>query len=149
MQSDVPVAARSFGGSNSRITIGDVRLKSLVAIVLLTLGSLSQASPFEEFYHSLPLLLCQDESYRACQGAESVEVCTLNAKAYREPCADGVSIDTPEALPEPMECIILAHNGASSMEEFEARCGGLNINLSKAREKLGNMEPETVKQLLQ
>lgn len=149
MQSDVPLAARSFGGSNSRINIGDIRLKSLVAIVLLTLGTLSQASPFEEFYHSLPLLLCQDESYRACQGADSVEACTLDAKAYREPCADGASIDTPEALREPMECIILSHNEASSREEFEERCGGLNINLSEARQRVQQMKPQAVKGLLE
>lgn len=129
-------------------SVTTIPLKLFAAIALLTLGSVAWASPTEGLYHSLPLLLCQDESYRMCQGAESVEACTLDAKAYRESCSDGTPIYTSESLLERLECLVVSHKEVTSIEEFEASCGGLNINLTKAGEKVGQMDPEKVEQLL-
>ncbi len=93
--------------------------------------------------------MCHDENYLACQGSSTIETCTVGLKRHRDTCSVGKEISTGEMFGEAMLCMVLKHSEVSSMEEFEVKCdGGVNVNFTKAKEKVMQADPEWVKQLL-
>lgn len=122
----------------------------IALLLILILASISaKAKTLEDFYYQLPILICYDDVYLGCRNGESIEACTKSLVKHREPCAKNKNIDSAEVLTEAMGCMVLKHSGVETIEEFEAKCnGGMNINITKAKEKVEKADHGWVLELL-
>ena len=124
-------------------------MKRAFLLILILVSISAKASTLEDFYYQLPILICHDDVYLGCRNDETIEVCTKGLVEYREPCAKNKNIDTMEALTESMGCMVLKHSNVETIEEFEAKCnGGMNINITKAKEKVEKADHDWVLELL-
>lgn len=125
-------------------------MKFFSVLVFVLFTSFSNANSLDDFYYSLPILLCHDAEYRSCQKSKTIEACTIEVKKYRGMCSNNNSISDPDALKKSMMCLVVKHSKSSSIQEFEKKCnGGVNINITKASEKVKLKDPEWVRKLLE
>ncbi|WP_237067921.1 hypothetical protein [Microbulbifer guangxiensis] len=129
----------------------EIPVRKLFPLVCFMVAGLCQAQSLDDLYHSLPILICHDDRYLSCQKGASAEECTLQAKVYRDSCLADKEISDRESFGDAMQCLLFKHNGVSSFEEFEDNCnGGMNINLSKSKERIRNeLTPSQIEQLLE
>ncbi|WP_045856711.1 hypothetical protein [Teredinibacter purpureus] len=124
-------------------------MKIALSLILIVVSISARANTLEDFYYQLPIFICYDDVYLGCRNGETIEACTKGLVQHREPCVKNRNIDSMEVLTEAMGCMVLKHSDVETIEEFEAKCnGGMNINITKAKEKVEKADHDWVLELL-
>lgn len=124
-------------------------MKKFLPIAFVLFSPFLKAVDLEDTYYKVPIFICHDDGYLNCRGNESIADCTRGLVKFRASCVTEGGIKTVKSFYQAVGCMMEKHAQTVTNVGSEKTCGkGINVNLSKAKQKVMKADPEWVVDLL-